>query len=104
MRKNFFIGGTAYNKYCGLLTPYSFDELQKNVKDIEASDFTTIKAYDWGGGCDLDVCIRLTGVKFTGREIVLANPIVFEGKDLDHGHEYKWTCTVERILECEVVE
>lgn len=99
MKKYTMLGvNTATLSCCLLECLIQFDNL--DVDNLESSDFNHY-ATNWNGCDSIPRTLSLKNFKQTGNKILLKHPISFTGSDLDMGHSYDWTFTIQEIRELE---
>ena len=97
MKKYKFLGlNTADNKCCVLSCMIPFDDLVPD--ELEASDFSH-STTGWCGRDKIERTLKLEGLQFTGKKILLKEPLAFFGEDHDSGFRYGWTFFVDAIAE-----
>ena len=98
MKKHIFLGVKNGKKCCILNCLLPFDELNKNIDELESSDFEH-ESTDWCGCDDIERTLKIRNLTLTDRKLTLNKPITFEGYDSDMDHQYHWHFSINEIYE-----
>ena len=97
MNKNIVLGINK-NECCILKTLASFHKIEVEKNFLEESDFEH-SSTNWSGKDDTARTVELNEYHLTGKRVILDKPLIFKGKNPDHGKEYDWKFEVLELWE-----